>query len=117
MCNWLPSAANRTSNGWRQLESALKKALKEMPVPANPRGISLVFLGVLMLGLIAYGWPGNPWPSRGPWKSCCTCEGPTGCRAEEGYRPGGDFCTIPYCTLREGRYSDWFSWCSNSSLA
>jgi hypothetical protein len=47
-------------NGWRQLELALKKALKEMPVPANPRGISLVFLGVLMLGLIAY------WMARQP---------------------------------------------------
>ena len=47
-------------NGWRQLELALKKALKEMPVPANPRGMSLVFLGILMLGLIAY------WMARQP---------------------------------------------------
>ncbi len=41
-------------NGWRQLEAALKKAVREMPVPANPRGISFVFLGTLIGVLIAY---------------------------------------------------------------
>ena len=41
-------------NGWRQLETALKKAVREMPVPANPRGISFVFLGTLIVLLVAY---------------------------------------------------------------
>ena len=40
--------------GWRQLELALRKALKEMPVPANPRGFSFVFIGLLIVVLIGY---------------------------------------------------------------
>ena len=41
-------------NGWRELELALKKALKDLPVPANPRGASFVFFGVVIVVLIAY---------------------------------------------------------------
>jgi hypothetical protein len=41
-------------DGWRQLELALKTALKDMPVPPNPRGVSFAFFGVVIVVLIAY---------------------------------------------------------------
>ncbi len=47
-------------NGWRRLEGALRKALKDMSVPANPRGASFVFLGILMLAAVAYALASQP---------------------------------------------------------
>ena len=46
--------------GWRRLESALRKALKDMRVAANPRGASFVFLGILMGAAIAYALASRP---------------------------------------------------------
>src|SRR4029079_3628363 len=36
--------------GWRRLERALAAALREASVQRNPRGLSLVTAGILMLG-------------------------------------------------------------------
>lgn len=40
--------------GWRRLEDALARALRETTCTPNPYGVSLIFFGLLMVGLITY---------------------------------------------------------------
>jgi hypothetical protein len=57
----LVSVGERQSlRGWRELEMALGAALREMEAPVNPRGISLVFFGVVMVVVLALKWFHDP---------------------------------------------------------
>jgi len=52
--------AEQSQSGWRALERALRTALKATPVERNPRGFSLLSVGVLLLTAIVYKTLGNP---------------------------------------------------------
>jgi hypothetical protein len=40
--------------GWRELEAALRSALRETRGAANPYGISLILFGAVILGIVSY---------------------------------------------------------------
>ena len=44
----------QSHQGWQQLRAALKAALAEVKIASNPRGFSLVTVGLLMVGLVAF---------------------------------------------------------------
>jgi hypothetical protein len=57
----LVSVGERQSlSGWRNLELALAKALRGTEVPINPRGVSLVFFGLVIVVALALKWLHDP---------------------------------------------------------
>ena len=49
----ISSGPRQSCAGWRRLEIALAARLREKKCPLNPYGFSLLFFGLLMVGLIA----------------------------------------------------------------
>ena len=51
---------NQNLDGWRQLETALAKALRKTRSTPNPYGVSLVSFGLLLAGLVTYSLARDP---------------------------------------------------------
>jgi hypothetical protein len=54
------SGMNQNLDGWRQLETALAKALRKTRSTPNPYGVSLVSFGLLLAGLVTYSLARDP---------------------------------------------------------
>jgi hypothetical protein len=54
------SGTNQNLDGWRQLETALGKAVRKARSTPNPYGVSLVSFGILLAGLITYSLARDP---------------------------------------------------------
>jgi hypothetical protein len=62
MRNVLVSSLGRRQNlqGWRQLEADLTLALKQAEVAPNPRGVTFLMIGSLLVGAIGIKWLSDP---------------------------------------------------------
>lgn len=57
----LTATGDRQSlEGWRVLEQSLAETLGELEVPYNPRGITILFIGLAMLAAVALKWIADP---------------------------------------------------------
>jgi len=54
------SGSSQNLDGWRQLDSALRVALRKARTTPNPYGVSLISFGVLLAGLITYNLARDP---------------------------------------------------------
>ncbi len=53
-------ASGQDLDGWRRLELTLRDALSDVRVQRNPRGFSLVLLGIVMAAVVLYGLHQQP---------------------------------------------------------
>ena len=47
-------------NGWRRLERGPQAGPRGQSVPVNPRGVSFLFMGILIVTLLAYSLASQP---------------------------------------------------------
>lgn len=51
---------HQNHQAWRELDVALRQDLAKTDVGPNPRGLTMVGVGVLILGIVAFRWVSNP---------------------------------------------------------